>query len=335
MYAHIDANNSTTDHFYGGRDKAVTYATFSISSLLWLLATIGNIRILQYARRKLKSVSAVSNSIFLCLAYGNNVACLIAVPAHLIKLSFDVTQNIYMSSYFCLLRYLITMITIDLSLISVTSLIIDRKDKIVKQPFGIRSFIRKDNLKTCITICFFVTFIPNLIMTSVYLYIMEHDSILPCQKEINDSKTHLVLPIIESIKKISVAAPSLTLMIRAIAELRRKIKERNDHSMRMKKALKKINATYFYAVAFLVFWVPFGCMAISSGSIRKEFYNAWFNIGYSISYGYLLAIPVVCAITDRHFNLRRAFSSVPSPSQVIRNTNTVFTLKVQESSRLG
>lgn len=272
-----------------------------IASVILLTSIIGNVRIFRNSYERYKKSKSVTDTFFLCLCSSNLASCCVAIPLHIAKLIVDYNVNISISTYLCLFRYLTTMVTINVSLISLTALIISRKDKIIKQPFGLSSTFTKNNIKRWITFAFAVSIIPNIIIFCILLYMYIHDNMLPCQKVEQRSNRQKILNIADSITTALVAVPAIVIMLRSIAQLRRSIRMRRDSSDRMKKCLRKINATFLYAAIFMIFWIPFGCMCITAGEIEDDLYNSWFNIGYTISYGYLVGIPIVCEITDNTF----------------------------------
>ena len=306
--------NVSQKQSFGMRDT--TYGLLSVSVLMLLTGGYGNVRLMQYAKLRKTNSKNIPNSIFFYLSCSNVIACICGIPIHIAKLSFDYRENMDMSSHLCLLRYIITMVTIDLSLISLTAMIIVRKDKIVMEPYGKKSLIHFDNINILKVVSLLLSTIPSGIMFCLYYYLLKKNGMLPCQKRTNVSTVHMILSIIESIKSASIAIPCITLIVRSINQLRNTLKLRSDRTTRMKKCIKKVTATFCYAGAFLIFWIPFGVMTLSSGEISGKFYNTWFNIGYTLCYGYLVGLPIICALTDAHFKPTKLSDTMPAMSSV-------------------
>ena len=284
----------------------MNYTVLFISIVLFLLAIIGNIRMWQYSRyRKRTSLMSPSDIFFYYFCSSNTLSCLFAIPFHITKLLIDNGKNLKLSSCFCLLRYLLTMIFTDMSLLSLVALLVARKEKITREPMFLKTTFSRSNIRIYLAMGGVVTLIPNAAMAVIYSYILFNGNVYPCEKQPEKNTVQSILSICESIKTTCIAGPSIFVIIRSLIQLRNKLLERTDKSMRMKKCVRKIRISFGYAVAFLMSWVPFGGMALASGRITARFYNTWFDIGYTISYFYLVAVPIICYFTDIQFKMRQ------------------------------
>lgn len=284
----------------------MNYSVLFISMVLFLLAVIGNIRMWQYSRYR-KRITLISSSdiFFYYFCSSNILSCLFAIPFHITKLLIDNDKNLKLSSYFCLLRYLFTMISTDMSLLSLVALLVARKEKITHEPFSLKTTFSRRNINIYLVMGVIVTLIPNAAMAVIYSYILFNGNVYPCEKNPEKNTIQSILSICESIKTTCIAGPSVFVIIRSLIQLRNKLLERTGKSIRMKKCIRKIRISFGYAIAFLVSWVPFGCMALASGRISTSFYNTWFDIGYTISYVYLVAVPIICYFSDMQFQMRQ------------------------------
>jgi len=298
-----------------------------VSLLIFTLAAFGNTQMLRYSIFRVCKNSSVSDKILLCLCISNTAACFIALPTHVIKLILDNEAQVHLTPYFCIVRYFFTMVTNDFSLLFLTGLIISRKDKITKEPFGIPITFSNKNLSKWLCFASSWALIPNIMMACVYFYFYEVKKIEPCEKNLEKSTLQTVVNIFESVKAGCIAVPSITVMLRSIRQLYQMLKKRDDKTRRMKTCLRKVKICFLYAAAFMTFWFPFGGMVLSSSAVSKDKYNLWFNIGYTVAYGYLAAIPIIYRLTDlsfrtKHYSVGKRSSAVKT--EIKTETKTRF-----------
>ena len=111
-----------------------------------------------------------------------------------------------------------------------------------------------------------------------------------------------------------IAVPCITMIVRSISQMKsgvRTVKARSTRERRqsLNRSINKINVSFMYAAVFFIFWVPFGIIASYADNIESEFYNAWFNIGYTVSFGYILFLPLSFILTNKIIqkDLRKCF----------------------------
>ena len=273
----------------------------TLSIILWFCSITANARLFQYSTRKWAHDRTISNTISYAVTVSNLSTCVIAIPMHVTKLIMQNYNMRHGEAYICLVRYSVTMTTTDLTLVFLTVLIIDRHDKIVLVPYGKRPRINSSNKNKCFTVILSV-----VVSTNFFMFIGQVGHIVnldksPCKKNSNDQVSR-VMTYLESIKSCLIVAPCLVVMFKMISKIQHKIKTIDNGSPRFQATMKKVRQTYFYCTFFMIFWVPFGIMAILGEEIVSEaFYGTWFNIGYTISYGYVLALPLVSVLTDGNF----------------------------------
>ena len=273
----------------------------SIAIILWFCSITANVRLFQYSTRKWAHDRTISNTMSYAVTVSNLSACMIAMPMHVAKLMM---QNYHLrqgGAYICLLRYSATMTTTDMTLLFLTVLLIDRHDKIVLVPYGKRPRINSSNKNKVVTIILSVVVISNLFMFVGYIGHITTLHLSPCEKNSHDQVSR-VMTYLESIKTSAIAIPCIVIMFRAISKIQRKIKAIDNGTPRFQSTITKVRQTYFYCTFFLIFWVPFGVMVILGEEVvPQDLYGTWLNIGYTISYGYVLALPLVSALTDGNF----------------------------------
>lgn len=306
----------------------------TISIILWFCSITANIRLFQYSKRKWAHDRTIGNTMSYAVTVSNLSACMIAMPMHVTKLMMENYDLRYGGAYICLLRYTATMTTTDMTLLFLTVLLIDRHDKIVLVPYGKRPRINSSNKKKCIAIILSVVVVSNLFMFVGYVGHITNLHLSPCEKNSHDQVSR-VMTYLESIKTCAIAIPCIVIMCRAISKIQHKIKAIDNGTPRFQSTQKKVRQTYYYCTFFLIFWVPFGAMVILGEEVvSQQFYSTWLNIGYTISYGYVLALPLVSALTDGNFycikrqnhiqrlSTTREISSIPGPSFNMQNFQT-------------
>ena len=66
-----------------------------------------------------------------------------------------------------------------------------------------------------------------------------------------------------------------------------------------------------YVGVFFIFWMPFGIMSAYS-HIKKTFCNTWYNVGYTLSFGHALFLPLIFVLTDKNIqtNLSKKYAKI-------------------------
>jgi len=312
----------------------VNFILTVLSITIWFLSVVGNVKLLQYSKGKWKRKKTINNNIFFVLAVCNVLSCVSAIPFHIAKLILDNYETIRAESIACLIRYLATMVTTDMSLIMLTALIVDRRDRIVLEPYGLAPRINARNKKkVSLSLLLFVLISNSVIFGGLLGHLVLLD-ISPCDKSFHKDTATKALTYLETVKTCLIAIPCLALMVRSLSSLQKKIQQVDDGSVRMRNTVEKINQTYYYCASFLAAWLPFGVMAILAEEVvSAQFYNTWFNVGYTISYGYILAIPVVTKITDNNFVLYDRRSKSRESSYGGRSTTATESISIATIGR--
>ena len=271
-----------------------------ISIISLVVAVFGNTFLLgnSYARYRCKK--SVPNGSFLSLCTCNIISCYLGFPLHIMKLVFDYKSSIDASSYLCMLRYITVLSTTNFSLMMLTFLVLSRKEKILQTTPKRGKTIKRANIKFIIIAVISLSSVPNAIIFFIYLYLYAQGKSLPCQKTKMKMSIQNILDVLAAVFVVLVAAPSIFLLLRSIAQIKSKIKSMPNFSRRTKLCIKKVNISFMYAGIFFIFWMPLGVMSLCSEIISRKFYNAWFNIGYTISFGYVVCLPIVFSFTDKH-----------------------------------
>ena len=269
-----------------------------ISIISLVAAVFGNTFLLRNSYARYRCKKSVANVSFLSLCTCNIISCYLGFPLHIMKLVFDYKRSIDASPYLCMFRYITVLSTTNFSLMMLACLVLSRKEKILAPNRG--KTRKRTNIKFIIIALISLSSIPNAIIFFIYLYLYAQGKSLPCQKTKMKMSIQNVLDLVAAVFAVSVAAPSIILLLRSIAQIKSKIKSMPNFSRRTKLCIKKLNISFMYAGIFFVFWMPFGAMSVCSEIISRNFYNDWFNIGYTISFGYVVCLPILFSFTDRH-----------------------------------
>ena len=278
----------------------IFYVLLPISLVAALTGMVGNTYLLQNSFKRYRAKKSIPGGLFFCLCFCNIISCYLGLPLHIVKLVLDYRKNIEASSYLCMFRYVTVLSTTNFSLLMLTMLVLSRKEKIFQVSSGEGKKIKKLYLKCIIITLILLSTVPNVVIFFLYLQIYNKERSYPCQKPTKKMSIQKTLEIIAIIYMIIIVAPSIILLLRSIANIKNKIKLLPNRSRKIEICIKKLNISYMYAGIFFVFWIPFGIMSLCSGNISKEFYNAWFNIGYTISFGYVVLLPLIFVLTDKN-----------------------------------
>ena len=286
-----------------------------ISVAIFLLAVTGNIFILWESYKRYRSKRSIPDLLFYACCVCNIVSCFTGLSLHIAKIIIDYLQNITSSSYLCIFRYFSICSTTNLSLILLTALILSRKDKVLQLSFQRKSFIRNENVKYILVGFISISCIPQFIMAAIHFVGVMKKEWCPCQKPIKNSM-QMIMNITGVVVMLLIAVPCITMIVRSISQMKsgvRTVKARSARERRqtLNSSINKINVSFMYAAVFFIFWVPFGIIASYADNIESEFYNAWYNIGYTVSFGYILFLPLSFILTNKIIqkDLRKCFVS--------------------------
>ena len=283
-----------------------------ISIISLVAAVVGNTFLLRNSYARYRRKLSVQNCLFFSLCTCNIISCYVGFPLHIMKLVFDCKSSIDASPYLCMLRYITVISTTNFSLTMLTVLVLSRKEKILQAAPNGGKTIRRANIKFIIMALILLSSIPNAIIFFIYLYLYAQGKSLPCQKTKLKMSIQNILDVLGAVFLVLVAAPSIFLLLKSITQIKSKIKSMPNCSRKTKLCIKKLNISFMYAGIFFIFWMPFGVMSLCSQIISRKFYNVWFNIGYTISFGYVVCLPIVFSFTNKHIqrNLSQNFKRI-------------------------
>ena len=280
--------------------KDIFYILLPISVITLVLGIVGNTLLLKSSYRRYRGMESLPNRLFLTLCISNMTCCYIVLPVHIIKLICDYLTFKQASSFICLFRYVAAVSITSFSFILLTLLVLVRKDKILDVALTEEKLVRKENFKLIMGALIALSSLPNIAIFLLYLFIYIQEGLRPCQKPQKKISTSRILEIVAGAFMILITFPSIVLLLRAVEQIRNKVKSLAIRSLKVQPSLTKLNISFMYVGIFLIFWAPFGIMSFCSGSISNMFYKSWFNIGYTISFGYVAFLPLIFILTETH-----------------------------------
>ena len=280
--------------------KDIFYILLPISVITLVLGIVGNTLLLKSSYRRYRGMESLPNRLFLTLCISNMTCCYIVLPVHIIKLICDYLTFKQASSFICLFRYVAAVSITSFSFILLTLLVLVRKDKILDVALTEEKLVRKENFKLIMGALIALSSLSNIAIFLLYLFIYIQEGLRPCQKPQKKISTSRILEIVAGAFMILITFPSIVLLLRAVEQIRNKVKSLAIRSLKVQPSLTKLNISFMYVGIFLIFWAPFGIMSFCSGSISNMFYKSWFNIGYTISFGYVAFLPLIFILTETH-----------------------------------
>lgn len=276
----------------------------TVSLAIFIIAFIGNTLLLKYSIYRYKRNSCPSNIIFCCLCICNDLCCILGIPLHIFKIYFDEHFITTLSSYSCFLRYLATMLTNEMSLFTLTALIITRKDKIVRQPFRLSSTFTKTNVNKFMLFGASVITFPNIGLFMFYLYYYIQYGVDPCENESDHSNSILIINILCGVKTTIITTPCIVIILQAASTIYKSIQIRQDkRSTRTIATIKKVKACFRYTSLFMIFWLPYVIITFTLGQISPQLYCNALNGCYTFVYCYLAFFPIAYALSDKYFTM--------------------------------
>ena len=284
-----------------------------ISVVIFILSGIGNTFILRQSYKRYRAKKFVPDLLFFACCMCNIVTCFVGLPLHIVKIVIDHFEDIKMSSYLCVFRYGIVSSTANYSLLMLTVLILSRKDKIFQISSGKNSLIHKKIVMGIIVTLLLISLVPQLATSILHLTGFLKGAYYPCRKP-EGLKKQMIVNITGTAIMFLIATPSIALIVRTISQLKTKVKLIPERSRTLKRSINKLNFSFMYAGVFFIFWMPFGIISAYSHNIKKTFYNTWYNIGYTLSFGYVLFLPLIFVLTDKNIqtNLKKNIQSLYS-----------------------
>ena len=236
------------------------------------------------------------------LSVSNLLVGIIAMPfnLHVLLCNDELSCNIA-----CLARYFFTFIFSSESLMVLAVLCHYRRDLIIKAPFGKKPCVTNDNKFYIFMSAILLSFIPNLALSSGYLYLMVTVNSAPCQPDEEHKKTtHYYLGIAEGIKTGILFGVCFTCIIKDASKIRKTLA---DQASRIGRAsvtdnqTQKVNANVYFALVFIVMWIPFSVIAVFASYIPRKYYEDAYTVGYTLAYTSFALLPICYALTDQNF----------------------------------
>eukprot|EP00794_Sanderia_malayensis_P005749 gene5749-6452_t len=267
-----------------------------------MLTVVGGIMMLKFSFHGQTASNMTMKYLIRYLSLFNLLVGITAMPCNVAVMLCD---RVTCSNVACLARYIFTFIFSNNSLMILSILCHYRRDLIVKAPFGKYPFVKPNNRKKIIVFSTLVSFVPNLALSTGYAYLMIHSHIPPCEPSGKlKTTTHYYLGIIEGIKTGVLFAVCFTSIIRDVSSIRKTLAEQSEkieQSAVRARQSAKVNANLYFAVVFIVMWVPFSFIAAFANYIPVQYYKDVFTIGYTLAYGSFAALPICYALTDGNF----------------------------------
>ena len=298
--------------------KGVAYMSFLIaqSSLTIIITFIGNTYLLLFALHRKEPKTHPMKFLLINFSCSNLLVSCIAMPFHVLKILTAYLEITPADDICCLGRYFFTFVVTTSTLMSLTALCGYRRDQIVRVPFGKQPIVRPSRRTITLVLIWAVSLIPNAGFLTGYLYLFISKNVSPCRPpEAYKKTTHYYLGLAEGVKTGILFGVCVTFIIKAVPRIRTVLKNQATR-MRISSVsgvdIRKVNATFYFAAAFLVMWVPFGIIAIVASMMPDTFYEDVFDAGYTVAYGSFAATPLVYALTDRNFKnfIRRKHKKV-------------------------
>ena len=214
-------------------------------------------------------------------------------------------QGVLSCNIACLSRYFFTFIFSTDSLIILATLCHFKRDLIVKVPFGKAACVTIANKGRLIIIYKLISFVPNMILAGGYLYLMVADKTPPCRPDEKYKKTtHYYLGIAEGVKTGILFSVCFTVIIKDVSKIRKTLADqasRVDQSSVRGVQTAKVTANIYFAVVFIVMWIPFSVIAAFASYIPPVYYEDAFTVGYTLAYTSFALLPICYALTDGNF----------------------------------
>ena len=266
------------------------------------------------------------------LSVSNLLVGAIAMPCNMYTL---VCNNPVSCNIACLSRYFFTFIFSSNSLMVLTILCNFRRDLIIKVPFGKPACVTKLNKSKLMIASSLVSLLPNLALSLGYLYLLVIYNTAPCRPDEKHKTTHYYLGISEGLKTGVLFSVCFTFIISAVSKIRKtlamqavRVEESKAASRRNTHA--RISANIYFAVVFIVMWIPFSIIAAFSSYIPSKYYEDAFTVGYTLAYTCFALLPICYAMTDSNFKLfcRKIFSNIHAENR--QPLNVVLPVRLKD-----
>lgn len=267
-----------------------------------ILTVIGGMMMLRFSFRGITASNNMMKQLIRHLSVSNLLVGIIAMPLNLQVLLCKGASSCNIA---CLARYCFTFIFSSESLIILTVLCHYKRDLIIKAPFGKKACITQNNKFYIFMAAVLISVLPNIALSSGYLYLMITANSAPCRPEEQHKKTtHYYLGIVEGIKTGILFAICFTLIIKDASRIRKKLAEQASRVGRVSVSESQthtVNANVYFAIVFIMMWIPFSFIAVFAGYIPKKYYEDAYTVGYTLAYTSFALLPICYAQADQNF----------------------------------
>ncbi len=283
-------------------NEILRYILVVFNIMMVIATTIGAVMMLKFSLHARTPNNAIMKYLIKYLSLSNLLVGITAMPCNIFVLLCHDRRSCDIA---CLARYFLTFMFSSNSLIILAVLCNYKCDLVVKVPFGKDSFVTLNNWKKLMIGSGIVSFIPDLVLALVYLYLMIAKDTQPCQPDKKHKETtHFYLGVAESIKTGALFGVCFTSIIRNVSSIRRTLAsqgKRLEQSAVRARQSAKVNANLYFAVVFIIMWVPFSFVAIFASYIPPRYYQDAFTYGYTLAYLSFVLLPICYALTDGNF----------------------------------
>ena len=284
-------------------DNSVLRDVLSIlAAAIVLLTIVGGVMMLRFSFYGITASNSLVKQLIRHLSVSNLLVGIIAMP---FNLQVMLCKGASSCNIACLARYCFTFIFSSESLIILTVLCHYKRDLVIKAPFGKIPCVTEKNKFYIFMAAVLISVLPNIGLSSGYLYLMVTANSAPCKPEEEHKKTtHYYLGIVEGIKTGILFGVCFTLIIKDASKIRKKIAEQASRIGRASVTegqTHTVNANIYFAIVFIAMWVPFSFIAVLAGSIPKIYYEDAYTVGYTLAYTSFALLPICYAQADKNF----------------------------------
>ena len=257
---------------------------------------------LRFSFHGVTSNNSIMKQIIRHLSVSNLLVGIIAMPFNLHVLF---CRGISSCNIACLARYCFTFIFSSESLMILTVLCHYKRDLIIKAPFGKKTCVTQNNKFYIFLVAMILSTLPNIVLSSGYLYLMITANTAPCIPDEEHKKTtHYYLGIGEGIKTGVLFGVCFTLIIKDASKIRKRLAEQASRIGRISitcNRAQKVNANIYFAIVFIVMWIPFCFIAMFASYIPKGYYEDAYTVGYTLAFTSFALLPICYAQADQNF----------------------------------
>ena len=290
--------NPTADMYNAGLRDFLAFVTV----ITFILTIFGGIMMLKFSLHGITPGNDTMKYIVRYLSMSNLLVGIVAMP---LNAYVQMCQGELSCNIACLSRYFFTFIFSTDSLIILATLCHFKRDLIVKVPFGKTACVTSANKRRLIIIYKLISFVPNVILAGGYLYLMVADNTPPCRPDEKYKKTtHYYLGMAEGVKTGILFSVCFTVIIKDVSKIRKTLADqasRVGQSSVRGVQTSKVTANIYFAVVFIVMWIPFSVIAAFASYIPPVYYEDAFTVGYTLAYTSFALLPICYALTDGNF----------------------------------